>query len=96
MVTLSVKINGGTAPIPVHGFVKKLNGDYVDQFEEKLSFDKNYDLPPGKYIVSVGGMNPEGGFTIVDIEGEFTEDPQPQKLFRRATPVYSVFAVFSV
>lgn len=96
MVTLKVTVKGGTAPTPIHVFLRNSDGSYSQHFTEDGSFTENFDLKAGDYTLMVGGENPEGGNTTVKLTGVFSDGPYPSSVPPYTNSPYSSYFIFSV
>jgi len=91
MITISVTVKGGTAPLPIKVFIDNLNDNQYDQkITKDRSFSENFDLPSGKYMIVVSGMNPQGGTTDISVTGAFTVGPRPDSSTTAYKTLYSV------
>lgn len=65
--TLKVTVNGGIPPFSIQvNFFK--DGEFVSRFSSSTSFTHLFsDLSDGEYDITVGGFNPAGGNTVLDL-----------------------------
>ncbi len=70
-------------PIPLKAFVDNLDDNNFDiHFTPIIDYEHKFNLPAGKYILSVSGMNgladnDQIGTTKVFLNGTFSQKPSP-------------------
>lgn len=77
MVNVAVGVYGGTSPNPIKVFIDNLDNTDDHNYSSSTSFNQNFDLPPGKYMMTVTGVNPNnsGAHTVIDVSGNFSLGP---------------------
>ena len=89
--TIDVQVSGGVSPIPIKVVIDNINNNEDLSFKRELSFSESYKLAPGEYLITISGMNPEGGETDMEISGEFEKGPMPSHRQSSDEMFYSKF-----
>lgn len=89
MTTIEVAVTGGVAPIPIKVFIDNLENSDDIRFTRNRSFSESFNLPSGKYMITVSGMNPLDGQTKIDVLGNFSQGPLPSPTQTATQPFYS-------
>lgn len=91
MITIAVTVNGGTAPLPIKLTIDNLDNQHDIRISKDGSFTQDFDLPTGRYMIVVSGMNAqEGGTTDVSVTGTFASGPMPSSTSTATNQFYSV------
>lgn len=77
MINITVNVRGGMAPLPIKVIIDNLDNNHDIKFSRNNSFSENFNIPPGRYMIIISGMNPLGGSTEMIVSGDFTEGPLP-------------------
>lgn len=77
MINITVNVRGGMAPLPIKVVIDNLDNSHDIKFSRSNSFSENFNLPSGRYMIIISGMNPEGGSTEMIVNGDFSEGPLP-------------------
>ncbi len=96
MISLSVTVSGGIPPIDIRVSIDNLDNTDDLSYVRPGSFSQPHELPKGKYILIVTGMNPESGSTTIDLSGDFETEPSPSTPLTRSTKTYSVPFFFTI
>ena len=77
MINVTVNVYGGKAPTPIKVIIDNIKNENDFNYKSKQSFNQNFDLPKGKYMMTVSGINPssENAHTDIKVSGEFTLGP---------------------
>lgn len=89
--TISVEVTGGVSPIPIKVVIDNINNTEDTSFKRELSFTESFDLAPGEYFITITGMNPQGGETDMEVNGDFETGPIPSHRQSSDEPFYSKF-----
>lgn len=89
MLTIKAKVFGGTAPIPINVFINNIKNLDDIKFARGASFDESFNVKPGKYMITVSGMNPSKGHTEILVAGNFSLGPVPNGNRNPSTQFYS-------
>jgi hypothetical protein len=82
MVKITIETTA-VPPIPLKAFIDNLENNAFDiHFNPSIGFEHKFNLPEGKYIFSVSGMNGldqknKKGTTTVLLNGTFKKGPIP-------------------
>jgi len=90
MITISVTVSGGTTPLPIKLTIDNLDNQHDVKISKDGSFTQDFDLPGGRYMIVVSGMNPLGGSTEISVSGTFTSGPMPDSTSTTNNQFYSV------
>jgi hypothetical protein len=98
MVNVAVGVYGGTTPNPIKVFIDNLNNTDDHNFSSSTSFSQNFDLPPGKYMMTVTGVNPnnENSHTVIDVTGNFSVGPLHNDHRKVSVQLYSEIFYFEI
>jgi hypothetical protein len=96
MIKLNVTVNGGKLPVDIRVYIDNLNNSEDIGYTSPSSFERDHDLPPGKYCLVVGGQNPQNGSTRISLTGQFKLGPAPASPVTRTTTIYSVAFFFTI
>jgi len=77
MIIIDVQVNGGVLPIPIKVFIDNIDNSDDFRFTRTTSFNEHVALAKGRYMLTISGMNPDEGHTIMKITGDFSEKPTP-------------------
>ncbi|MBF4518670.1 hypothetical protein IRZ71_20130 [Flavobacterium sp. ANB] len=77
MINVTLNVYGGKAPNPIKVVIDNINNTNDFYYHSKSSFNQNFDLPDGKYMMTVSGINPSSANAHTDIKvtGEFSVGP---------------------
>ncbi|MET0946034.1 MAG: hypothetical protein ABWY22_11535, partial [Flavobacterium sp.] len=77
MVNVKVDVFGGISPSPIKVFIDNLNNADDHHYSNPVSFSQNFDLSPGRYMMTVTGVNPNNAnaHTEMDVTGTFSVGP---------------------
>lgn len=96
MITLNATVNGGKPPVDIRVFIDNLNNSDDISFTSPSTFQRDFDLAPGKYCLVIGGQNPLNGSTKISLTGKFKSGPAPSGPVTRKTRIYSVAFFFTI
>lgn len=96
MIKLNVTVSGGRAPVDIRIFIDNLNNSDDIRYTSATTFEREHDLPPGKYCLVIGGQNPQNGSTRISLTGQFKLHPAPASPVTRTTKIYSVAFFFTI
>ena len=97
MITLKVTVTNGVAPTGIQILLDKVGGGFHDQFNEPLSFSKDYNLTAGDYLLTVNGINPRpNGTTTVELTGSFKGAPDPPSPQEQSTEHFTFDFFFTI
>ncbi|MDI1256413.1 MAG: hypothetical protein PSV16_09940 [Flavobacterium sp.] len=89
MINITTTVFGGIAPLPIKVSIDNLDNDHDVKFARTASFNENFNLPPGRYMIVISGMNPKDGRTEMSVTGDFSEGPLPTPDRTTDKPFYS-------
>lgn len=77
MVNVNVGVFGGVSPSPIKVFIDNLDNTDDHHYSNPTSFSQNFDLAPGKYMMTITGVNPNSpnAHTVMDVTGNFAVGP---------------------
>ena len=100
MVNVNVGVFGGKSPSPVKVFIDNLDTANPDDhhYSNPLSFSQNFDLAPGKYMMTITGVNPNSpnAHTVMDVTGNFSVGPMYNDHRDVGTQLYSEIFYFEI
>jgi hypothetical protein len=77
MINIAVTVRGGIAPLPIKVAIDNLDNNHDIKFSRGGSFNESFNVPPGRYMIIISGMNPAGGTTEMNVSGDFNLGPLP-------------------
>lgn len=89
MINITVNVKGGMAPLPIKVIIDNLDNNHDIKFSRSSSFSENFNVPPGRYMIIISGMNPKDGSTDMIVDGNFTEGPLPTAKLTTEKKFYS-------
>ena len=95
MIKLTVSVFGGEQPpVPITIYID--GKDYHKNFKQGNSFSTDLNLSSGDYHIMVGGLNPSGGSTKVELDGVFKHGPHPGNVQSADSKQYALIFFFTV
>lgn len=90
MITIKVTVTNGVPPVPIKVHIDNMANANDVFYKSKLGFQQDFNIVPGKYIITIFGVSPKDGTTEVTLSGKIKNGPFPATPLKATDQIYSL------